>query len=56
MRTLRRGLVREDALALSRDDETGRDMARRAAIDACGIDIPVAGRGVGVARRFHDWH
>jgi len=48
-----RRLPREDALALSLDDQIGRNVARGAAIDARAVDVPVAGHGFGIAGWLH---
>ena len=48
-----RRLPREHALAVSLDDEIRRDMTRRTTIDASRVDVPVTGRRVRIAGRFH---
>ena len=48
----RRRLAREHALVAALDDQTRRDMARRRAVDARGIDVPVARCRVGIAGRL----
>src|SRR4029453_9527632 len=48
-----RGLPRENALAVTLYDEIGCNVARGAAIDARGVDVPVARCRVRIAGRLH---